>query len=499
MRFLYSSVIVLCFLILYSIWASYQLAVSSISGEKLILRNAKAWTSSNDLTSLLSAERITEINESNIHFVRDITTQSSVWPSWRNETIQIQPMLDFVNRLLLDKNKTTFTEVREKDRVQLDMFAEMPYVVSRYGVQYSKTLRRRNVGGQQKHRLVPVEGLMNEALQLLVSSQREVRKRKWPRLHDLLIKKKHSFPFLVFFGDHNACDYHNYRDENNMSHSLPLFTFGVKANTMGCWNGFPIASYKMIRDSKRESRDWDMEFRERDLRFPWREKIPKVVWRGSLSDVIAAVDGETPRSKLVTLANYAYNQTSLFDIGFSGTNHFDIFNYSNITHPVKDPIRPFAELQNYVAVIDIDGNAWSSRFPTQLCLNSLTLKVEPRYSDYFIGTQVKPGVHYISIKADLSDLLEKSLWVMLHPKESRKIAMNARKWCREHMVWKSLAHDLLDSWEQYITWLKEHDPRWYETWEKQWKKWEQDSVTFRPANNSQDLSEESLSGDFPSS
>jgi hypothetical protein len=502
MRFnrIYSLGVGLCFLILYSIWASFQFALSYPGAGKI--QSAKAWTSSSDLTPFFTAEEVYAIRRSGMDYLRrennEVDAVTNYWPSWKNETIQIRPMVEFINQLLLDSNNT-YTETRERDSKQRYMFAETPYVVNSTGVYSSKTLRKKNVGGQTKHRLLPVEGLINEAIQLLISSRKKEREKRWAQLDELLIQKGYSFPFLAFFGDHNSCNYHNYRDKNNVSQSLPLFTFGVEGNTLDCWNGFPMPSYKMIRDSKRTSKDWDAAFRDRDYRFPWHTKIPKVAWRGSLSDVNAAINSETPRSKLVALANEAFNKTHLFDVGFTSTNHFDLFDFSSPDHLMKDSIRPFEELQQFMAIIDIDGNAWSSRFPTQLCLNSVSLKVEPRYSDYFVESQVKPGVHYIPIKADLSDLLEKTLWVMLHPKESRQIVANARKWCREHMVWKSLARDMLDIWEKYVKWLNEHDPSWYETWKKKWKIWGRQSSAFRPLEITQELSGESLSGEFPSS
>ena len=446
----------------------------------------------------LSAEKVKDLTDSDIDYVRSKEARDNIWPSWKNATIQMQPLLDFVNRLLVDQNQT-FTEIRERSPLQRGMFIETPYVVSHSGVYSSQTLKRRNAGTQHRHRLLPVEGLMNEALQLLLSAQEEERQTRWSQLNELLLQKRRSFPFLVFFGDHVSCDYHNHRDENNMLQSIPLFTFGVKANTLGCWNGFPIASYKMIRDAKKTPDEWDRKFEEWDLQYPWYDKIPKAVWRGSLTDGRARANGETPRSKLVALANTAFNGTSLFDIGFSGNFSFPVRNYSSQAYPIKGPIRPFPAFQNFVAVIDLDGNGWSSRFATQLCLNSVTLKVEPRFSDYFMGTQLQPGVHYVSIRDDLSDLLEKTLWIMLHPQESRQIIANARQWCRDHMIWQSIARDLLDSWEKYVMWMNEHDSTWFDVWEDQWYEWNQADSAFRPYKNSQQLSKKSLAGKFPSS
>ncbi len=477
------------FVSLFSLWKSHQLLISHASLQSMALRSASGafhpvtrnFTQlGNDLAPFLTAEEISRIKESDISFVRN-EVAGNIWPSWKNDTIQIQPMLDFIHRLLIDPSNT-YTETREISLLQREMFMETPYVISQSGLYCSSSLKQRNMGFQQRNRLMPVEGLMNEALKLFHSSQKGERRAKWAQL-DKLLKRGRSFPFLIYAGDHKSCGYHNYKDENNVSQSIPLFTFGVKAKTLGCWNGFPIASYKMIRDSKRTMQDWDKQFEEMDNRYLWHKKLLKLAWRGSLTDRSALrdlgrVDGVTPRMKLVSLGNHDYNNTQLFDVGFASTHNFAKNNVSSLDYPTKGPIIPFAEMQRYIAIIDIDGNGWSSRFPTQLCLNSVSLKVEPRYPDYFVELQVKPGVHYIPIKADLSDLLEKTLWVILHPKESQQIVANARKWCREHMVWKSLAHDMLDTWEKYVIFLNEHDPTWFDTWDKQWKVWKRRDLPY---------------------
>lgn len=482
---IYNFAIGLVVVILHSLWGTYQFVRFNTADTTLFQEQTPQVA---DLVSHPATDRVRANTESG-------TTKDSdnVWPSWKNGTIQIQPILDFIHRLLLYPDET-YTESRAGG-VQFKMFTETPYVVSSSGVYSSNTLRKRNRRGQIQHRVLPIEGLMNEALQLLLSTREEERQAQWPQLDELLIQKGHSFPFLMFFGDHSSCDYHNYRDENNVSQSIPLFTFGITA--LNCWNGFPIASYKMVRDAKRTPADWDVEFEKRDKRFPWHRKVPKVVWRGSLSDVKAAVKGETPRSKMVAMANTGLNETSLFDVGFTNRNHFKILHNASLV-PIKDPIRPFTKLQQYMAILDIDGNAWSSRFPTQLCLNSVTLKVEPRYVDYFMGTQVKPGIHYISIQEDFSDFAEKTRSVHSSITTSQQIVANARRWCRKHMIWRSLARDLLHSWEKYILWMNDAH-YYYDVWEDQWKQWNRQDSEFLPLRISQKLSYAALAGNFPSS
>jgi hypothetical protein len=54
--------------------------------------------------------------------------------------------------------------------------------------------------------------------------------------------------------------------------------------------------------------------------------------------------------------------------------------------------------------VDVDGNAWSSRFAELLSTTSVVFKQESEYWDWF-WPLVKPYKHFIPVKRDLSDLV----------------------------------------------------------------------------------------------
>ena len=47
----------------------------------------------------------------------------------------------------------------------------------------------------------------------------------------------------------------------------------------------------------------------------------------------------------------------------------------------------FNDFQQYRGIIDIDGHSWSGRFGSLLCLNSVVLKIDPSYVEYFYARQ----------------------------------------------------------------------------------------------------------------
>ena len=108
---------------------------------------------------------------------------------------------------------------------------------------------------------------------------------------------------------------------------------------------------------------------------------------------------------------------------------------------------------------------WSSRFGTLLCYNSVAVKVEPKYFDYFFY-DLEPWKHYVPIKDDLSDL-EENINFILNPQNEalvKEIILSANQWCAERFVYAELARDVLDIWESYIQRLDRGDPNWTKAW-----------------------------------
>ena len=66
---------------------------------------------------------------------------------------------------------------------------------------------------------------------------------------------------------------------------------------------------------------------------------------------------------------------------------------------------------DYKYILDIDGNSASwTRLPYIMGGGSVALKVESNYGQWFYG-DIKPFEHYVPIKSDFSDLIEKIEWL----------------------------------------------------------------------------------------
>ena len=146
----------------------------------------------------------------------------------------------------------------------------------------------------------------------------------------------------------------------------------------------------------------------------------------------------------------------------------------SVCHKKKDTKykMPFGDYQRYKAIIDIDGNGWSSRFHGLLCMNSVVLKIRSRFLDYN-AAQLKEWTHYIPYNPEavsnnihnvsfpdfVNDVLRNENEAKL-----RRIVSNAHVWCREHMSRTSIQDDLLDIFASYVAELDKNDASWEQKW-----------------------------------
>jgi hypothetical protein len=116
-----------------------------------------------------------------------------------------------------------------------------------------------------------------------------------------------------------------------------------------------------IIDSQKSQENWRGLFRDTNERYPWGTKLEKVAWRGSLS----ATYTKTLTSIRWRASKFAYQLNStLFDVGLTSipsyvTDHINV-NVSEVGGLKKG--LPMSEFQKFRAILDMDGNSWSSRF-----------------------------------------------------------------------------------------------------------------------------------------
>ncbi|KAF8175911.1 glycosyl transferase family 90-domain-containing protein [Mycena galopus ATCC 62051] len=171
-----------------------------------------------------------------------------------------------------------------------------------------------------------------------------------------------------------------------------------------------------------ESSGWSGKFSHpNDI--PWDEKISQIYWRGSSNG------GHIIRDN--------YRKFSRFRLIKIAQNHSDIINAkmtsfyeSHCTFDCdRDPIvaeynigggsSPREEVYKYKYALDVDGNTFSGRYLGLLRSGSLVFKATA-FDEYFTDW-LRPYEHYIPVRIDLADLVEKVEWAMAHDAEARQI------------------------------------------------------------------------------
>lgn len=155
----------------------------------------------------------------------------------------------------------------------------------------------------------------------------------------------------------------------------------------------------------------------------WSNKSSKAFWRGR--------DSRQERLDLVSLSRQHPDK-----IDAALTNFFFFRDREHVYGP-KVPHVSFMYFFQYKYQISLDGTVAAYRFPYLLGGDSVVLKQDSTYYEYFYK-RLRPFVHYVPFKRDLSDLLEQLDWVINNDEEAKEISRNAQEFARSNL----LPHDV---------------------------------------------------------
>lgn len=167
--------------------------------------------------------------------------------------------------------------------------------------------------------------------------------------------------------------------------------------------------------------------------YHWGNKINKAFWRGATTggDFNTEEWFKLARAKLVLLSlrnsRYLNAKFSLFVQGAES-------NPGMLQQPrLRGKAVAQADSLKYKFLIDVDGNTCSwQRMYWILLSNSLLLKQVTNNIEWYYGI-LKPYEHYIPVKEDLSDLLEKIDWAKSNDINAQRIAENATELARKNL------------------------------------------------------------------
>jgi hypothetical protein len=162
----------------------------------------------------------------------------------------------------------------------------------------------------------------------------------------------------------------------------------------------------------------DMLFVQK-VKTAWNDKQEKGFWRGRDS-----------RRERLDLIDIARKHPDLFNASL--TNFF-FFRDEEETYGPKVQHISFLDFFEYKYQINIDGTVAAYRFPYLLAGGSTVFKQDSTHYEHFYK-KLQPNVHYIPVKRDLSDLVEKIQWAKQNDVKAKMIMLNGRRFAQENLL-----------------------------------------------------------------
>jgi len=168
----------------------------------------------------------------------------------------------------------------------------------------------------------------------------------------------------------------------------------------------------------------------------WSSKKDKCIFRGSATG--CGITLET--NMRLKAANISIDYPELLDAGITDWNAkpkkysgepIKIIDTRRLRFGIANKIDNI-EKSGHKYILNIDGHVSACRLSSELGMNSVVLLVDSPYKLWF-SHMIEPGVHYILVKSDLSDLITKIEWCISHDKECKKIAENAREFYLKYL------------------------------------------------------------------
>ena len=94
-------------------------------------------------------------------------------------------------------------------------------------------------------------------------------------------------------------------------------------------------------------------------------------------------------------------------------------------------VRPFMNVPQqlgYKFIACVEGNDVATNLKWVMSSNSLAVMPAPRYETWFMEGTLVPDEHYVSVKADYSDLPDRLEYYLQHPREAEEIIANAHRY-----------------------------------------------------------------------
>jgi hypothetical protein len=169
----------------------------------------------------------------------------------------------------------------------------------------------------------------------------------------------------------------------------------------------------------------------------WQERRPVALWRGSSTGGSLRMGQDTSSNPRVRLCMRGLELDGVLDARITRVVCADPPNQDDLTRfgVLGEHMSPVAQA-SYRYLVSIDGFAgeWDGLL-WKLCSGSAVLRVESEWNQWYTD-RLAPFEHYVPVRADLSDLMERVEWCRNHDEECRAIAERARDLMERHVTFK---------------------------------------------------------------
>jgi len=174
----------------------------------------------------------------------------------------------------------------------------------------------------------------------------------------------------------------------------------------------------------------------KDVEMKWNNKINKAIFMGQATGCGITIN-DNMRLKA---ANISLKYPEYLKAGITGWNRrlkksmnkpLEIINPNNFNFKLSEKMSR-KEISKYKYQLEIDGHVSPFRLSFDMSYNSVLLIVESEYKMWF-SNLLKPYIHFIPIKKDLSNLIDQIEWCKKNDDKCKKIAENALKFYKKFL------------------------------------------------------------------
>jgi len=193
----------------------------------------------------------------------------------------------------------------------------------------------------------------------------------------------------------------------------------------------------------------------------WINKIPTAVFRGSSTGCGTTIESNNrlKLSKLSsTFGNDQEDNIPFLDAGITSWNlrprklknekYLKTININSLPISLVDKLTP-EQQSHYKYIVNVDGHVTAFRLSYELNMGSVILLVKSKWKIWYSDMLI-PYKHYVPIKEDLSDLLDRIKWCKKNDDKCEEIAKNARQFYETYLNKKGI----LDYLQKTFTDLK---------------------------------------------